>query len=122
MTDDRYRLSAIGYRLSAVGYRLSAVGYRLSAVGYRLSAIGYRLSAVRCPLSAGGYRLSAIRCPLAVCPKEEGRQRGHYKTCGEAATTTLGPKAVAPLSEAVHNPSTQPAAEPRPFAPSGRIL
>ena len=72
--------------MTAIGYRLSAVGCRLSAVGYRLSAVGYRLSAVRCPLAA-------IRCPLAVCPKEEGRQRGHYKTCGEAATTTLGPKA-----------------------------
>ena len=43
-----------------------------------------------------------------VFPKEEGRQRGHYKTCGEAATTTLGPKGRRPLSEAnttfLHNP------------------
>ena len=54
-----------------------------------------------------------------VFPKEEGRQRGHYKTCGEAATTTLGPKGRRPLSEAVHNPSTQPAAKPCPLAPEG---
>ena len=73
-------------------------------------------------MTAIGCRLSAVGYPLAVCPKEEGRQRGHYKTCGEAATTTLGPKGRRPLSEAVHNPSTQPAAELRPFAPSGRIL
>jgi len=87
-----------------------------------MTAIGCRLSAIGCPLAAIRYPLSAIRCPLAVCPKEEGRQRGHYKTCGEAATTTLGPKGRRPLSEAMHTPSTQPAAEPRPFAPSGRIL
>ena len=57
-----------------------------------MTAIGYRLSAIGCRLSAIGYRLSAVGYPLAVCPKEEGRQRGHYKTCGEAATTTLGLK------------------------------
>ena len=46
---------------------------------------------------------------------EGGRRRRHYKNCGEAATTTLGPKGRRPLSEVNHNPSTQPAAPTAPL-------
>ena len=46
---------------------------------------------------------------------EGDRRRRHYKNCGAAVTTTLGPKGRRPLSEANHNPSTQPAAPAAPL-------
>lgn len=110
-------LSAIRYRLSAIGWRLSAPGFRLLAPGSWLPALGSRRafgnppSPLRGPLPPDkqwGAReyIGARHLPLDRGRREpwrigtlpyhlplmggEGRQRHHYKICGEAATTTLG--------------------------------
>ena len=54
-------------------------------------------------------------CRLWVERNREAAEGGIIKNCGEAATTTLGPKGRRPLSEANHNPSTQPAAPAAPL-------
>ncbi len=51
MTDDRYRLSAVGYRLSAIGCRLSAVRCRLAVCPESRVA----------PTAPGFYGLSAFQ-------------------------------------------------------------